>query len=79
MNPETNSIIPSLDPTSVYPHLKGTFAVGTNGYTTIIVDVYQLDQEGWANGKAMAGARGNTDARNFALRLEPELLSIAGI
>lgn len=30
-------------------------------------------------GKAMAGARGNTDARIFALCLEPELLSIAGI
>ena len=30
-------------------------------------------------GKAMAGARGNTDARIFALSLEPELLSIAGI
>ncbi|MDI1236758.1 MAG: septum site-determining protein MinC [Polaromonas sp.] len=30
-------------------------------------------------GKAMAGARGNADARIFALSLEPELLSIAGI
>ncbi len=30
-------------------------------------------------GKAMAGARGNTEARIFALSLEPELLSIAGI
>ena len=30
-------------------------------------------------GKAMAGARGNTDARIFALSLEAELLSIAGI
>jgi septum site-determining protein MinC len=30
-------------------------------------------------GKAMAGARGNTDARIFSLCLEPELLSIAGI
>jgi septum site-determining protein MinC len=30
-------------------------------------------------GKAMAGARGNTDARIFALSLEPELVSIAGI
>jgi len=30
-------------------------------------------------GKAMAGARGNGDARIFALSLEPELLSIAGI
>ncbi|RYX95354.1 MAG: septum site-determining protein MinC [Comamonadaceae bacterium] len=30
-------------------------------------------------GKAIAGARGNTDARIFALSLEPELLSIAGI
>ena len=30
-------------------------------------------------GKAMAGARGHADARIFALSLEPELLSIAGI
>ncbi len=30
-------------------------------------------------GKAMAGARGNTEARIFALALEAELLSIAGI
>ena len=30
-------------------------------------------------GKAIAGARGNADARIFALSLEPELLSIAGV
>ncbi len=30
-------------------------------------------------GKAMAGARGNTEARIFSLCLEPELVSIAGI
>ena len=30
-------------------------------------------------GKAMAGARGNAEARIFSLCLEPELLSIAGI
>jgi septum site-determining protein MinC len=30
-------------------------------------------------GKAIAGARGNTDARIFALCLEPELISIAGV
>jgi septum site-determining protein MinC len=30
-------------------------------------------------GKAMAGARGNTRARIFALSLEPELVSIAGV
>ncbi|MBD3894109.1 septum site-determining protein MinC [Hydrogenophaga sp.] len=30
-------------------------------------------------GKAMAGARGNTEARIFALSMAPELLSIAGI
>jgi septum site-determining protein MinC len=30
-------------------------------------------------GKAMAGARGNTDARIFALELQAELLSIAGV
>lgn len=30
-------------------------------------------------GKAIAGARGNADARIFALSMEPELISIAGI
>lgn len=30
-------------------------------------------------GKAMAGARGNTNARIFSLCLEPELVSIAGV
>lgn len=30
-------------------------------------------------GKAMAGARGNVDARIFSLCLEPELISIAGV
>jgi septum site-determining protein MinC len=30
-------------------------------------------------GKAIAGARGNTDARILALCLEPELISIAGV
>jgi septum site-determining protein MinC len=30
-------------------------------------------------GRAVAGARGNTDARIFALSMEPELISIAGL
>jgi septum site-determining protein MinC len=30
-------------------------------------------------GKAIAGARGNTEARIFSLCLEPELVSIAGV
>lgn len=30
-------------------------------------------------GRAIAGARGNTDARIFALSMEPELVSIAGL
>ncbi len=30
-------------------------------------------------GKAIAGARGNGDARIFALAMEPELVSIAGV
>ena len=30
-------------------------------------------------GKAMAGARGNTEARIFSLALEAELISIAGV
>jgi hypothetical protein len=50
---DTNaSIIPGLDSTnSIYPRLAGTFAVGIVPYTNIIIDVYQLDQEGWTNGQ----------------------------
>jgi hypothetical protein len=50
---DTNaSIIPGLDSTnSIYPTLAGTFAVGVAPYTNIIIDVYQLDQEGWTNGQ----------------------------
>ena len=51
----SGDLIPSLDQTnSVFPHLKGKFPVGTNSYTNIIIDVYQLDQEGWNNGKLFA-------------------------
>src|SRR5437899_767852 len=47
----SGDLIPSLDQTnSVFPHLKGKFPVGTNSYTNIVIDVYQLDQEGWNNG-----------------------------
>jgi hypothetical protein len=45
-------IIPGLDTNSVFPHLKGAFPVGIAPYTNVIIDVYQLDQEGWTNGKA---------------------------
>ncbi len=43
--------LPALDPTnSIYPKLKGTFPPGVWPFTNIIVDVYQLDPEGWTNG-----------------------------
>jgi hypothetical protein len=48
----SSNLIPVLDLTnSVYPHLKGVFALGLNPYTNIMIDVYQLDPEGWENGK----------------------------
>jgi septum site-determining protein MinC len=34
---------------------------------------------GSLRGKAIAGARGNTQAKIFALVMEPELISIAGV
>ena len=34
---------------------------------------------GTLRGKAIAGARGNGDAQIFALVMEPELISIAGV
>jgi len=44
-------IIPILSTNSTFPRLTGTCAVGVAPYTNIIIDVYQLDPEGWANGK----------------------------
>jgi len=46
-----NGIIPTLTTTNVYPTVSGTFAPGIAPYTNIIIDLYQLDPEGWANGK----------------------------
>src|SRR5262249_32169767 len=46
------SLIPAIDLTnSIFPHLKGSFAVGVPPYTNVTIDVYQLDQKGWNNGK----------------------------
>jgi septum site-determining protein MinC len=44
----------------------------------VIADV-NIHEYAPLRGKAMAGARGNTSARIFALALEPELVSIAGV
>ena len=57
--------LPVLDKTSAYPSLKGTFPVGINSYTNIIVDVYRLDPEGWTNGIAIAGAQFWPDLSDF--------------
>ncbi len=46
-----NGLIPVLSTTNIYPTLSGTFAPGVAPYTNIIIDVYQLDPDGWANGK----------------------------
>jgi hypothetical protein len=49
----TAPIVPILDAAnSVYPNLAGTFAPGIAPYTNVIIDVYQLDPEGWTNGQA---------------------------
>ncbi len=51
---DTNvAIIPTLYPSNTYPRLKGTFAPGIGAFTNVIVDVYQLDPEGWNLGKAL--------------------------
>ncbi|HEY5912623.1 MAG TPA: hypothetical protein VJA21_18635 [Verrucomicrobiae bacterium] len=63
--------LPTLDATnSIFPRLKGTFPVGIAPYTNVTIDVYQLDPEGWANGKSIAGAgswfaEGFTDSFSF--------------
>jgi len=50
---DTNGpIIPALNAgSSVFPHLVGTFARGVYPYTNVIIDIYQLDPYGWANGQ----------------------------
>jgi hypothetical protein len=47
----TNSITPSLDPTSTQGRLRGSCALGKDPYTNVIIDVYLADQEGWTNGQ----------------------------
>ncbi len=47
----SGDIIPVLSTNSSSTRLIGTCAVGVEPYTNIIIDVYQLDPEGWANGK----------------------------
>ena len=39
----------------------------------------EMNENPQLRGKAVAGARGLTEARVFALALEPELVSIAGV
>ena len=46
------AIIPTLYAGSNFPHLAGTFAPGIAPFTNVIIDVYQLDPEGWTNGQA---------------------------
>ncbi len=46
-----NGIIPNLATTNIFPHLTGTFAPGLAPYTTVVLDVYELDPQGWANGQ----------------------------
>jgi hypothetical protein len=46
-----NGIIPILATTNIFPRLTGAFAPGIAPYTTVVLDVYELDPEGWANGK----------------------------
>jgi len=48
------SVLPTLDTNSVFPQLMGTFAPGNALFTNVIIDLYELDQEGWTNGKAFA-------------------------
>lgn len=51
----SGAVIPALDAgSSQFPTLAGTFAPGTNGFTNVIIDVYQLDPYGWTNGQAFA-------------------------
>src|SRR5579883_1032748 len=52
---QPSDVIPSLNLTnSTVGHLRGTFPTGLAPYTNIFIDVYQLDPEGWENGKQYA-------------------------
>ncbi len=52
---DTNvAIIPTLNAGSVFPNLSGTFAPGVAPFTNVMIDVYELDPEGWSHGQAFA-------------------------
>lgn len=48
---ETNPI-PVIDPASTVKKLIGTCPPGVGSYTTVIIDVYYQDMQGWTNGQA---------------------------
>lgn len=51
----SGDLIPGVDTTnSIFPNLIGTFPIGIAPYTNVIIDVYQLDPEGWTNGQLFA-------------------------
>lgn len=64
----SGDIIPVLSTNSSSTRLIGTYAVGVDPYTNIIIDVYQLDPEGWENGKLF----------NFQELLAPDFQSYYG-
>ncbi|MGO8927672.1 MAG: hypothetical protein ACLQU3_12365 [Limisphaerales bacterium] len=49
-----SDLIAQLSATNIFPHLQGTFPPGIGVWTNIIIDVYQLDPEGWTNGQEFA-------------------------
>lgn len=49
-----SGIIPILATTNIFPRLTGTFAPGIAPYTNVVLDVYELDPQGWANGQKFA-------------------------
>lgn len=63
-----SDIIPSLNTNSTVAHLTGTFSLGLAPYTNVFIDVYQLDPEGWNNGKIWGEAEltdGSTYTNGF--------------
>jgi len=84
-----HSVIPAPTAMVVQRQLRSGQRLYARGTDLVVIGLVSQGAEviadgnvhiyGALRGKAMAGARGDTSARIFALQLDPELLAIAGV
>jgi len=63
----------------IYARHTDLIVIGVVGHGAEVIADGNIHVYGPLRGRAMAGARGDTSARIFALQLDPELVAIAGI